>query len=285
MKRSHNLFSLVCLLLLSILVTFAGGSSVAHADSKYVVTQGNTLWGIAQTHHTSVTALMKRNALHSTLLQIHQSLWIPSSSKKPLKSQSKQHQITYHTVRPGDTLWNLAVTNHTSVNTLMKMNHLSSTVIHPGQRLKVFESGQKSVVYDLKRKSVHRIDHSITHKGIPVRLIPVYQAAAKRYGISWTILAAIHKKETNFSTNPVVSYEGAEGPMQFMPSTFETYGVTAPECHGQPNINNVYDAIYTAAHMLALDGCAKNPTAAIYQYNHSMAYVESIEALARTYAA
>ncbi len=73
--------------------------------------------------------------------------------------------------------------------------------------------------------------------------------------------------------------------MQFMPSTFRQYGVTAPECHGKPSINNVYDAIYTAAHMLAQDGYAQNPIEAIYEYNHSMSYVDSVEALARAYAA
>ena len=117
--------------------------------------------------------------------------------------------------------------------------------------------------------------------GAPASLIPVYQAAGSRYGIPWTVLAAIHKTETDFRISDCpVSSEGAKGPMQFLPGTFAEYGVTAPGQSGPPNIENVDDAIYTAAHMLALDGYRTNPSNAIFAYNHSHTYVRQIETLA-----
>ncbi|QSO53957.1 lytic transglycosylase domain-containing protein [Alicyclobacillus curvatus] len=117
--------------------------------------------------------------------------------------------------------------------------------------------------------------------GAPANLIPVYQAAGHRYGIPWTVLAAIHKTETDFATsNCAVSTAGAQGPMQFLPATFAAYGVAAPGHSGSPNINNVDDAIYTAAHMLAADGYQTSPSNAIFAYNHSRAYVRQIETLA-----
>ena len=95
---------------------------------------------------------------------------------------------------------------------------------------------------------------------VPKALIPVYEAAGQEYNVTWTVLAAIHFVETDFSMgNSPTSVAGAEGPMQFEPSTFAAYGVTAPGQSGPPNIQNVYDAIYTAAHYLSANGFAQNP--------------------------
>lgn len=290
MTRSRNWITLVCLLLMSVFVTLGGVSQVVHADSKYVVKKGNTLWAIAETHHTTVNALMKKNTLHTTLLQINQPLMIPNeyvatphgvALKKKSSSHSEHPHITYK-VHAGDTLWGIAEENHTTVSAIMEINQLTSDVIHPGQKLQVHQSATQLDVYQSvdATRSIDR--HVVSGHGIPLQLISTYQAAGQKYGIPWTVLAAIHRTETNFSTGPMVSSAGAEGPMQFMPSTFRHFAVAAPG-HGRADINNVYDAIYTAAHMLALDGYANNPSEAIYQYNHSMAYVERVESLAQAY--
>jgi LysM repeat protein len=281
---------------MSMFVTLGGMSSVAFANAKYIVSKGDTLFGIARTHHTSVAAIMKDNQLHSTLLQIHQSLRIPNDSyslsttvhsvslTKNTTSANAPHQSIIHVVRPGDTLWQIAIDNHTSVQALRDFNHLSSSLIRPGQKLTVTQTSQKLVVDEVRQGRLHSMDlHAARQNGVPANLIPVYQAAGQKYGIPWTVLAAIHKKETDFSTAPKVSSAGAQGPMQFMPATFKRYAAKAPGCQGEPDVNNVEDAIYTAAHMLAADGYANNPTAALYQYNHSMTYVKSVERLAQTY--
>lgn len=43
----------------------------------------------------------------------------------------------YVTVQAGDTLWSIGTHNHVSVATLTQLNHLTSTTIYPGQRLRV----------------------------------------------------------------------------------------------------------------------------------------------------
>lgn len=50
--------------------------------------------------------------------------------------------------------------------------------------------------------------------------LPIYQAAGKKYGVPWNLLAAIHKVETDFGQNLSVSHVGAKGHMQFMDKTW-----------------------------------------------------------------
>ena len=250
-----------------------------------MVQRGNTLWNIAQMYHSSVHEIKEDNHLQSDMLQIHQVLRIPRRPDNTVRHGVQKSQVhgsmkpvSYksdsYRVRSGDTLWGIAMANHVSVSYLMTMNALSSSLIFPGQKLTVHGHPQNP---PLKMTSVQ------IKGGPPTQLIPVYQAAGQRYGVPWTVLAAIHRVETNFSTHRLVSSEGAEGPMQFMPATFEFFGVTAPGQHGRPNINNVYDAIYSCAHMLAFNGYAKHPWQALYLYNHSAFYVQRVLMFAQDY--
>ncbi|HEX5609127.1 MAG TPA: lytic transglycosylase domain-containing protein, partial [Solirubrobacterales bacterium] len=62
---------------------------------------------------------------------------------------------------------------------------------------------------------------------IPPFLLPIYQACGTEYGIPWEVLASINKIETAFGTNLNVSSAGAVGWMQFLPSSWEMYGLDA----------------------------------------------------------
>lgn len=121
---------------------------------------------------------------------------------------------------------------------------------------------------------------------IPGELIGVYQAAAETCeGLDWTILAAIHKVETGFGTGRAISSAGAQGPMQFMTATFAAYGVDG-DGDGRAEINNVIDAIYSAANLLCANG-AGDPArlaTAIWNYNHSQTYVNEVLRLAANYS-
>jgi hypothetical protein len=121
---------------------------------------------------------------------------------------------------------------------------------------------------------------------IPPGLIGTYRAAAGTCeGLDWTILAAIHKIETGFGKGAAVSSKGAQGPMQFMPETFEAYGVDGDR-DGELRINDLEDAVFSAAHLLCANG-AGDPAhlaTAIWDYNHSQTYVSQVLTLASTYA-
>ena len=110
---------------------------------------------------------------------------------------------------------------------------------------------------------------------VPLFLLPIYQAAAVEYGVPWQILAAINEIETNYGSDQSVSTAGAEGWMQFMPSTWLQYGVDALDA-GYADPYNPVDAIFAAARYLRAAGAAQNLSSAILAYNHSQEYVDSV---------
>src|SRR5215472_13783902 len=65
-------------------------------------------------------------------------------------------------------------------------------------------------------------------KGVPAKLVPIYRQAAAKYHLGPkgpAILAGINWEETAFGTNLGVSSAAAEGWMQFLPSSWEAFGV------------------------------------------------------------
>jgi membrane-bound lytic murein transglycosylase B len=121
---------------------------------------------------------------------------------------------------------------------------------------------------------------------VPPQLIPIYQGASAQYGLGSqgpAILAGINAVETGFGTNLGPSSAGAEGWMQFMPSTWATYGVDA-NGDGIADPNNPEDAIYAAARYLSAAGMPADTYGAIYAYNHADWYVSEVLADAGCYA-
>jgi len=110
---------------------------------------------------------------------------------------------------------------------------------------------------------------------IPPFLLPIYQAAGTAYGIPWQVLAAINEVETDYGRDLSVSSAGAEGWMQFLPSSWAQYGVDA-NGDGYKDPYNPADAIFAAARYLRAAGGASDIKAAVFSYNHSQAYVSSV---------
>jgi soluble lytic murein transglycosylase-like protein len=118
---------------------------------------------------------------------------------------------------------------------------------------------------------------------IPLFLLPIYKAAAFQYNVPWQVLAAINEVETNYGADQSISTAGAVGWMQFMPSTWLQYGVDATYA-GYADPYNPADAVFAAARYLHAAGASHNLDAAIFAYNHSQAYVESVLLRARLIA-
>ncbi|HEY5709245.1 MAG TPA: lytic murein transglycosylase [Solirubrobacterales bacterium] len=117
---------------------------------------------------------------------------------------------------------------------------------------------------------------------IPPFLLPIYQACGTEYGIPWQVLASINKIETGFGTNMGPSSAGALGWMQFLPSSWEAFGLDA-NGDGRKDPYNPVDAICAAANYLDLSGGSENLYDAIFAYNHADWYVQEVLAYARAY--
>ena len=128
---------------------------------------------------------------------------------------------------------------------------------------------------------------------IPADWLTLYAEAAATEcpGLSWTVLAAIGKVESDHgrSTLPGV-HSGhndhlAAGPMQFLAATFAAYAYPVPEGGADPpSPYDPVDAVHAAARYLCASGALTNLSAAIYAYNHSAAYVAQVLDLAAAYA-
>jgi Transglycosylase SLT domain len=129
---------------------------------------------------------------------------------------------------------------------------------------------------------------------IPPSYLTLYMDAAQTCpGLPWNVLAGIGEVESDHgqSTAPGVrsgaNYAGAEGPMQFEPTTFAQFAVNAHPA-ARLTLYNPADAIYTAAAMLCASGAASGTPAgirqAIFAYNHSPAYIRQVLSWAARYA-
>ncbi len=124
-----------------------------------------------------------------------------------------------------------------------------------------------------------------TAGGVPPVLIPIYQRAAVTYGLGpqgAAVLASINGIESAFGSNMGPSSAGAVGWMQFLPSTWETYGVDA-NGDGVRDPANPEDAIFAAASYLSAAGMPTNTYDAIFAYNHADWYVAEVLANAACY--
>ncbi|HZQ81376.1 MAG TPA: lytic murein transglycosylase [Gaiellaceae bacterium] len=116
------------------------------------------------------------------------------------------------------------------------------------------------------------------------QLLPIWQGAGQTYGIPWQVLAAINKVESNFGQNMGPSSAGAIGWMQFMPSTWQRWGVDA-DGDGVASPWDPTDAIYSAARYLAASGGSTDIRGAVFSYNHADWYVNEVMDLAQDFDA
>jgi soluble lytic murein transglycosylase-like protein len=116
------------------------------------------------------------------------------------------------------------------------------------------------------------------------RYVQLYRQSARQYGFAgdWHILAAVGKVESDHGQNMGPSSAGAMGPMQFLPSTWETSGVDG-NGDGVANIMDPEDAIPAAARYLKTGGAPDDWYAALYSYNHADWYVRKVLAVAEGY--
>ena len=122
---------------------------------------------------------------------------------------------------------------------------------------------------------------------IPPTYLSLYrQAAVTCPGLPWTVLAGIGTVETGNGRDVHRSVAGAEGPMQFLPSTWAIWGYDA-DGDGKANIQDPVDAVFSAARYLCAAGAGRGGQSlddAIFAYNHAWWYVREVIEIANQYA-
>ena len=102
------------------------------------------------------------------------------------------------------------------------------------------------------------------------QLLAHYRKAEAATGIEWEVLASVNLVETGMGRIDGVSIANAQGPMQFLPTTWAEPGI------GRGDIRNPHDAIQAAARYLVRRGGLKNIRRGLWGYNNSDLYGEAV---------
>ncbi len=181
----------------------------------YTVKRGDTLYGISKQFGVAAIDLYNLNNLTSTNIQVGQILKIPNVS-----GTNPSGLFTY-TVKKGDTLYNIAKRYETTVDEIIKLNHLKSIALSIGQTLSIPENGQTT-------QSLPTFINYVVKKGDTLYSI------AKNYNI--TVDEII--KDNNLST-PNLSIG------QNLKIKTNKEDVAIEECFGQEYIPASNDKTYT----------------------------------------
>jgi len=100
-------------------------------SNVYVVQRGDTLYSIANKYNITVAELKAANNLTSNLLNVGQSLLIPTTTPEPPASD----EYLIYNVKRGDSLYSIAREFNTTVDELIRFNQLSSSNLSIGQQL------------------------------------------------------------------------------------------------------------------------------------------------------
>jgi murein DD-endopeptidase MepM/ murein hydrolase activator NlpD len=140
-----------------------GGDPPPAAPATWTVRSGDSLWSIARSHDTTVEELMAANELRDAALQPGDVLVLPGTASAELPAAPSPSSPapataadageagaaaapapTTWTVRPGDTLYEIAGATGTRVSDLMTWNGLSGSTIRPGDELVLASDGRSA---------------------------------------------------------------------------------------------------------------------------------------------
>jgi hypothetical protein len=110
--------------------------------------------------------------------------------------------------------------------------------------------------------------YDVSVAGIPDNYLVTYKDAGAAYNLDWAVLAGVGRVETNHGRLEAGCDEsgaGARGPMQFMPATWDAYGVDG-DGDGDRDICDYQDAIPAAANYLDAMGAPEDYRQALSHY-------------------
>ena len=202
------------------------------SGGNYLVQPGDTLYSIARRSGMSLNSLLTLNGLsQSSVIYPGQSLTISQSDSrvatkssytaKPLAS-GVSTSGTY-TVQAGDTLYGIARRSGMSLNTLLSLNGLSqSSVIHPGQTLKLSGASNATVASPVSYKST--ASSASTSGTYTVQAGDTLYSIARRSGMSLNTLLSINGLSQSSVIRPgqTLSVSGSASQTTATPVSYQT---------------------------------------------------------------
>lgn len=214
-------------------------SSRSGSTRTYTVRSGDTLTGIAARHDMSLDRLRSLNNLGSGFIHPGEKLRVSGAPAKPAKRSTSRSASSTYTVRSGDILVGIAARHDMSVTKLAKLNGISTSKhIHPGQKLKVTGSQQKSSQQGPNATTknsfagrtysdsiVSAADNNRTilaGRSVPSRAETkaIITRIARQHGVDPSLALAVSYLESGWNQRQV-SVANAVGAMQVIPSSGE----------------------------------------------------------------
>ena len=113
----------------------------------YTVKQGDTLYSIAKKYNVSVNDIINANNLTTTNLSIGQTITIPTDTETKVPTpQPTEQEYTIYTVKSGDSLYSIAQKYNTTMQKIIDLNNLSTTLLSIGQKLKIPTTTSSQVI-------------------------------------------------------------------------------------------------------------------------------------------
>ncbi|MDY0077116.1 MAG: LysM peptidoglycan-binding domain-containing protein [Bacteroidales bacterium] len=134
------------------LVVYSSGSPMAQAGSKpvmrsassstHTVKSGENLGLIAKKYKCTVTDLKEWNGIQGSVIKPGQKLRVYQPAEETAQNTVTEGKFLIHTVRNGDTLWDIAREyDGVTVDQIKSLNHLNNASrIKPGQKLKIAQT-------------------------------------------------------------------------------------------------------------------------------------------------
>ena len=114
-------------------VPYTTGNNNIESIGEYIVQPGDTLYGIARKYNMTVDNLKTLNNLTNNELSIGQILKVSNTD------QLNKDTILY-IVQPRDTLYSISLMFGTTIESIKRLNNLTSDIITPGQELIINEN-------------------------------------------------------------------------------------------------------------------------------------------------
>ncbi len=150
----------------------------------YRVRRGDTLYQLARRNRTRVSTIRRMNRMnHRSILRAGRKIKIPRYNYQvKVKQKGDRTLASTHVVKPGENLTFIASKYRVKVNSLKRINQLNTSVLHPGQILKLMNSTPENA-----NRKVHVVRKGETLIGI-----------AKQYKVS--LLSLMKKNTLNFKS-------------------------------------------------------------------------------------